>query len=255
MRIYPHSFREDDTNWPKKNIVGKQELEIRVGNDHIAFEVRSRIISFSCHAPIASLDCQNWRIGRHSRFGRSRRPSCLLLSRTRSEGLLKFLAHFWILMPYGFVFEHVGSIVEPWMSIQTWTSLCFFSSSFAIYLTYSVHSASSSPSYLCTSRSSLYRGETPEPWGEGGMNPKYLPHHTITWRSTTTTLQIASVMLIVIRHWITPGGHICNDGLDLHEWNCSILPSWMQYQSLGTNCEILWFLHNSCAGIDGRSRT
>jgi protein mago nashi len=32
--------REDDTNWPKKNIVGKQELEIRVGNDHIAFEVR-----------------------------------------------------------------------------------------------------------------------------------------------------------------------------------------------------------------------
>lgn len=35
--------REDDTNWPKKNIVGKQELEIRVGNDHIAFEV-----CFSC---------------------------------------------------------------------------------------------------------------------------------------------------------------------------------------------------------------
>ena len=32
-------YREDDTNWPKKNIVGKQELEIRVGNDHIAFEV------------------------------------------------------------------------------------------------------------------------------------------------------------------------------------------------------------------------
>ncbi|OBZ72789.1 Protein mago nashi [Grifola frondosa] len=32
------SHREDDTNWPKKNIVGKQELEIRVGNDHIAFE-------------------------------------------------------------------------------------------------------------------------------------------------------------------------------------------------------------------------
>ena len=33
--------REDDTNWPKKNIVGKQELEIRIGSDHIAFEVRS----------------------------------------------------------------------------------------------------------------------------------------------------------------------------------------------------------------------
>ncbi|KAG9308190.1 Mago nashi protein-domain-containing protein [Chiua virens] len=31
--------KEDDTNWPKKNIVGKQELEIHIGNDHIAFEV------------------------------------------------------------------------------------------------------------------------------------------------------------------------------------------------------------------------
>ncbi|KAF8301450.1 Mago nashi protein [Clavulina sp. PMI_390] len=30
--------KEDDTNWPKKNIVGKQEIEIRIGNDHIAFE-------------------------------------------------------------------------------------------------------------------------------------------------------------------------------------------------------------------------
>ena len=34
------TIREDDTNWPKKNIVGKQEMEIRLGNDHIAFEVR-----------------------------------------------------------------------------------------------------------------------------------------------------------------------------------------------------------------------
>ena len=32
-------FREDDSNWPKKDIVGKQELEIRIGNDHIVFEV------------------------------------------------------------------------------------------------------------------------------------------------------------------------------------------------------------------------
>ena len=38
-RILMKLYREDDTNWPKKNIVGKQELEIRVGNDHIAFEV------------------------------------------------------------------------------------------------------------------------------------------------------------------------------------------------------------------------
>jgi len=30
--------KEDDAQWPKKNIVGKQELEIRIGNEHIAFE-------------------------------------------------------------------------------------------------------------------------------------------------------------------------------------------------------------------------
>lgn len=39
------ALREDDTNWPKKSIVGKQELEIRVGNDHIAFEVGSSSFS------------------------------------------------------------------------------------------------------------------------------------------------------------------------------------------------------------------
>jgi hypothetical protein len=44
----PVFSREDDTNWPKKNIVGKQELEIRIGNDHIAFEVRRATTSFSC---------------------------------------------------------------------------------------------------------------------------------------------------------------------------------------------------------------
>lgn len=42
--ILDHSSREDDTNWPKKNIVGKQELEIRVGNDHIAFEVGTHVL-------------------------------------------------------------------------------------------------------------------------------------------------------------------------------------------------------------------
>ncbi|CAE6533723.1 unnamed protein product [Rhizoctonia solani] len=31
-------IKEDDANWPKKNIVGKQELEIKIGNDHISFE-------------------------------------------------------------------------------------------------------------------------------------------------------------------------------------------------------------------------
>lgn len=31
--------REDDTKWPQKNKDGRQELEIRLGNEHISFEV------------------------------------------------------------------------------------------------------------------------------------------------------------------------------------------------------------------------
>ena len=31
--------REDDASWPKKNIVGRQELEVRVDKEHISFEV------------------------------------------------------------------------------------------------------------------------------------------------------------------------------------------------------------------------
>lgn len=30
--------REDDTNWPHRNKDGRQELEIRLGNEHISFE-------------------------------------------------------------------------------------------------------------------------------------------------------------------------------------------------------------------------
>lgn len=32
-------MKEDDSKWPTKNKDGRQELEIRVGNDHISFEV------------------------------------------------------------------------------------------------------------------------------------------------------------------------------------------------------------------------
>lgn len=31
--------REDDTNWPQKSVVGKQELEVRLGSTHISFEL------------------------------------------------------------------------------------------------------------------------------------------------------------------------------------------------------------------------
>ncbi|GAA94170.1 uncharacterized protein L969DRAFT_93551 [Mixia osmundae IAM 14324] len=30
--------KEDDAQWPKKNVVGRQELEVKLGNDHISFE-------------------------------------------------------------------------------------------------------------------------------------------------------------------------------------------------------------------------
>ena len=33
------SNREDDSKWPQKNKDGRQELEIRLGNEHISFEV------------------------------------------------------------------------------------------------------------------------------------------------------------------------------------------------------------------------
>ncbi|EFY84880.1 Mago nashi domain protein [Metarhizium acridum CQMa 102] len=32
-------IKEDDSKWPQKNKDGRQELEIRLGNDHISFEV------------------------------------------------------------------------------------------------------------------------------------------------------------------------------------------------------------------------
>ena len=31
-------YREDDTNWPTKSVVGKQELEVKMGKTHISFE-------------------------------------------------------------------------------------------------------------------------------------------------------------------------------------------------------------------------
>jgi len=39
-------MKEDDGKWPRKNKDGRQELEIRLGNEHISFEVRSHISAF-----------------------------------------------------------------------------------------------------------------------------------------------------------------------------------------------------------------
>lgn len=35
-------MREDDAKWPKKNSTGRQELEVRLGKEHISFEVSLR---------------------------------------------------------------------------------------------------------------------------------------------------------------------------------------------------------------------
>lgn len=39
MNDQTNIIREDDASWPKKNIVGKQELEVRIDREHISFEV------------------------------------------------------------------------------------------------------------------------------------------------------------------------------------------------------------------------
>lgn len=34
-----HDPREDDHNWPEPDIVGRQELEVKLGKEHISFTV------------------------------------------------------------------------------------------------------------------------------------------------------------------------------------------------------------------------
>jgi hypothetical protein len=37
--------REDDSQWPTKNVVGSQEIEVRLGNEHVSFEVRKEDVT------------------------------------------------------------------------------------------------------------------------------------------------------------------------------------------------------------------
>lgn len=59
---YSEIMKEDDSKWPQKNKDGRQELEIRLGTDHIQFEVwrvhsskRHTLDSLSQTAKIGSL--------------------------------------------------------------------------------------------------------------------------------------------------------------------------------------------------------
>jgi len=62
------SSREDDTKWPQKNKDGRQELEIRLGSEHISFEVGLTM-------PMTCLDIDDCRLQRSapSRTCRTRR--------------------------------------------------------------------------------------------------------------------------------------------------------------------------------------
>ncbi|KZL85726.1 protein mago nashi like 2 [Colletotrichum incanum] len=65
-------MKEDDSKWPQKNKDGRQELEIRLGNDHISFEVGD--------------DGQDRFVGRRDGVGRSRRTASVLLPGAGPEG-------------------------------------------------------------------------------------------------------------------------------------------------------------------------
>ena len=45
---YSFIFREDDENWPVPDRVGRQELEIVIGDEHISFLVRHLFLTTSC---------------------------------------------------------------------------------------------------------------------------------------------------------------------------------------------------------------
>lgn len=82
-------MKEDDAKWPKKNVVGRQELEIRIGNEHISFEVRpfhQNIHSRMADVSAYMTDCQAGVFGRGAGLRRPRRSPCLLLSGAGSEG-------------------------------------------------------------------------------------------------------------------------------------------------------------------------
>lgn len=77
--------REDDSKWPQKNKDGRQELEIRLGNDHISFEVRS---GEGVHETTADrlADGQDRLARGRDRIRRPRGPPRVLLPRARPQG-------------------------------------------------------------------------------------------------------------------------------------------------------------------------
>lgn len=88
--------KEDDSKWPQKNKDGRQELEIRLGSDHIQFEVR-RVYDSSIDKQLThSIDSKDWFTCRCDGFGRpGGLASFLLLSaRPQSTGFFSDIVAF-----------------------------------------------------------------------------------------------------------------------------------------------------------------
>ncbi|TQS33388.1 hypothetical protein Golomagni_06267, partial [Golovinomyces magnicellulatus] len=92
-------MREDDAKWPKKNSTGRQELEVRLGNDHISFEVSMPhsqeesgdgkmliLLLRPLHAGSCAADRQDRIARRCAGQRRPRRPACHVLPRPGSQG-------------------------------------------------------------------------------------------------------------------------------------------------------------------------
>lgn len=86
--VLMQDYREDDTQWPRKNIVGKQELEIRLGNEHISFEVSlpesQRTVGDSWLT--CPSDCQNRILERRAGLAGPGWTEGFLLSHSGSQG-------------------------------------------------------------------------------------------------------------------------------------------------------------------------
>lgn len=81
-------MKEDDSRWPQKNKDGRQELEIRLGSDHIQFEVGDLVLAAYTSKVLMGvlLDSKNWVSWRCNRLGRSGRPQSVLLPGAGPQG-------------------------------------------------------------------------------------------------------------------------------------------------------------------------
>lgn len=113
--------REDDAKWPTKNKDGKQELEIKLGNEHISFEVRHQEATAASSIPLLTrcADRQDRLDQRRYRLRRSGWATSILLPGPGSEGTslqpdratLQDQAH---LIFRGWNTGRLFIILEPW---------------------------------------------------------------------------------------------------------------------------------------------